>query len=358
MSSTRESPPLYASSITTKPKVAPAPWDISAKADAILRTRDHVDFYVRKAVLSVASDVFEGMFSLPELPDNRKRKEPDNGEYIDGIPIVELQEDSSTITTLLQYCYPMPKPKHFDPRKLCNSLYAARKYMMEYAESELITRFESQVGATPYQFYLLASKFGWQREAKIAAEVSLLHEFKPEFMPPLLEEVSALVLSRLLKYRESCVDAALNEVGHERKTIWFPPNLLSVEYKFPWLKYASLRDWVFFKCQNMRTPIAIVVAQMPSRSDSTTVLVPYWWVLYMEEVKKDVQAYPRKFTKVYKPEYLEKYTAAGASNCAGTCCADRLPNDLVLFHESLIRRVDQALKKVPFMSSETSTGKA
>ena len=105
-------------------------------ADIILRSSDHVDFRVRQSILAEASPVFESMFSLPQLPENRKRKERDEAEYRDGIQVVSVAEGSRVLDALLRFCYPVDDPLLPTLKVTCEVLEAARKYDMVYVVAQ------------------------------------------------------------------------------------------------------------------------------------------------------------------------------------------------------------------------------
>ena len=69
--------------------VADAPFDHSL-ADVILRSSDKIDFRVFKLFLSLASPVFETMFSLPQPTEGVN---PDEGTT-DKLPVMPLSEDA------------------------------------------------------------------------------------------------------------------------------------------------------------------------------------------------------------------------------------------------------------------------
>ncbi|KZS99417.1 uncharacterized protein LAESUDRAFT_627614, partial [Laetiporus sulphureus 93-53] len=66
-------------------------------ADIIFRTADEVDFHLHKAVLMLASSMFEGMFSIPQ-PTAINAAEVD---FETDLPIVPVTETSKTLDALL-----------------------------------------------------------------------------------------------------------------------------------------------------------------------------------------------------------------------------------------------------------------
>jgi hypothetical protein len=76
-------------------------------ANLIVRSSDLVDFLVHKPVLAMASPFFKDLLSLPQ---------PSDGEFVDGLPVVQLSEDSEVLNTLVSMLYPIPtvKPKSYE----------------------------------------------------------------------------------------------------------------------------------------------------------------------------------------------------------------------------------------------------
>lgn len=68
-------------------------------ANLIIRSSDFVDFRVHKQVLAMASPVFKDLLSLPQPPDS---------ESDDGLPVVNLFEDSELLHSLISIIYPVP----------------------------------------------------------------------------------------------------------------------------------------------------------------------------------------------------------------------------------------------------------
>lgn len=75
----------------------PHDFNNSPTADVILRSSGPkvVEFRVHKAILSIASPVFEDMFSLPQ-PVTEK-----------ALPVCDVSEDAITVEALLRLVYPV-----------------------------------------------------------------------------------------------------------------------------------------------------------------------------------------------------------------------------------------------------------
>ena len=66
-------------------------------ANIIIRSSDDVDFRLHKSVLALVSPFFEDLLSLPQ---------PFDGETVDGLPVVQLSEDSELLNSLVSILYP------------------------------------------------------------------------------------------------------------------------------------------------------------------------------------------------------------------------------------------------------------
>lgn len=75
----------------------PRDFDNSPTADIILRSGGPkvVEFRAHRVILSIASPVFETMFSLPQ-PGVEK-----------SLPVCDLSEDANTLEVLLRFIYPV-----------------------------------------------------------------------------------------------------------------------------------------------------------------------------------------------------------------------------------------------------------
>jgi len=141
-----------------------APYDFNAPdADAILRSSDGKEFRVHRLILSLASPVFQGMFSLPQPTDPPSQ-----------IPSVAVPESSDVLQPFVQYLYPRSYPKISDI-SLWAALYTvADKYNVEMVtdllRDMLISRF---LETSPLRVYALASYWGLEEEAKIASTRTL-----------------------------------------------------------------------------------------------------------------------------------------------------------------------------------------
>jgi hypothetical protein len=68
-------------------------------ADLIIRSSDLVDFRVHMSLLALTSPIFKDLLSLPQ---------PSDSESVDGLPVVQLFEDSELLNSLVSMLYPVP----------------------------------------------------------------------------------------------------------------------------------------------------------------------------------------------------------------------------------------------------------
>ena len=142
-----------------------APYDFEAPdADVILRCSDGKELRIHSLILSLASPIFQGMFSLPQ-PTQPPRSQT---------PTIDVPETSDILEPLIQYLYPRSQPKVSD-LAMWEALYtAADKYnteaVMETLRDMLISRF---LETSPMRVYALASHWGFEEEAKVASRGTL-----------------------------------------------------------------------------------------------------------------------------------------------------------------------------------------
>ncbi|KAI0352409.1 hypothetical protein OH77DRAFT_1438737 [Trametes cingulata] len=171
-------------------------------ADIIIRSCDHVDFYVHRTVLAVASPVFATMFQLPQ-PSNGG----DPGEHIPP-PVVDVSEDSRTLDSLLRLCYPVRKNDSEPYDKVALVLLAVLKYEMEWSlpliEKELASR------SSPLRTWVVGCRASCEEIARAAATslvanssvtdgMQHLHTIIESEGPDILEGISAANYFRMIQ---------------------------------------------------------------------------------------------------------------------------------------------------------------
>lgn len=186
------------SSPTTSPKSTNATYPFNkAAADAILRSSDNVDFWVRRSILAEASCIFEDMLSIPQPPPGAL----DDDDTKDGLPVIRLSETHQTLDKLLRLCYPIDDPEFSTLDDVRPVLEAAMKYMMEEATSLLRARLVKLGHSQPLRAFAIACALDLTQEAE--SLVPLAYTAHCAFVDE-LKDISAGVYYRVSHYMAKC----------------------------------------------------------------------------------------------------------------------------------------------------------
>ncbi|PSS17141.1 hypothetical protein PHLCEN_2v3212 [Hermanssonia centrifuga] len=147
-------------------------------------------------ILIEASPFFESMFSLPQIPDDRKRKERDDAKYVGDTPVISVSEDNETLEPLPRFCYPGHDPELDKGELLYAVLEAARKYDMEEIAEKVSTQFVKYAEKYPFRLFALASSRCWTEEVKMAAKASLLYPVQTKYLEE-LDKVTSFFASQI-----------------------------------------------------------------------------------------------------------------------------------------------------------------
>ena len=148
------------SGVSGASSIAKAPFDHveDSTADLILHTSDNVDFYVHRQLLSLASSVFKDMFKVGTHTQPQE------------LAIVEIEEPSSTIDSLLRICYPVEEVKEPSLDKVGDVLKASIKYDMPKARARMRVELASYISTETLNVYALACSLELESEARQAAD--------------------------------------------------------------------------------------------------------------------------------------------------------------------------------------------
>ncbi|KAJ1309961.1 hypothetical protein OPQ81_006720 [Rhizoctonia solani] len=138
--------------------------------DLTLRSSDGVEFKAHSLLLHIASSVFSDMF---QVGTNNHR-------------VVDLAEDSQTISLMLEHIYPVKTPAIDSFGKLEKCLTVAQKYdikgMMGNLDAELRCGAKSElVSGDPLRACVLADSFGLSEAGKVLAQ---LVDWKTQLLTP------------------------------------------------------------------------------------------------------------------------------------------------------------------------------
>ncbi len=187
------------------PSVVPLPLpeclDLS-EADIIVRTSDLTSFLVHKSVLASSSWVFRDMFTLPWPPNN---------EMVNGLPVVDISEDSELVRSLITMLYPIPSeiPASYD--RILALLAAAQKYDMGAVQSSIraeVARGPPPAldGAQAFRAYAIANSSGLRPEMDMAASLTLDQPMTFEHLGDELRLFEGQALRELASFRKGCRD--------------------------------------------------------------------------------------------------------------------------------------------------------
>ncbi|KAH9174340.1 hypothetical protein EDB89DRAFT_1952349 [Lactarius sanguifluus] len=205
----------------TTPLSLPECMDVS-HADVLIRSSDHVDFRVHKAILATSSPVFNDMFSLAQ---------PSNNEAVNGLPIVQLSDDAELVRALITALYPIPFeiPASYD--RILALLAAAQKYDMGTVQSSIRSevsrrKLSTLKGTQVFRTYAIASNSMLIPEMDMAARLSLGLPMTFEDLGVELRLFEGWALRALVKFRlvymdnlTSCFRSFLDtSTGHSK--IW------------------------------------------------------------------------------------------------------------------------------------------
>ncbi|KAF5351354.1 hypothetical protein D9758_008044 [Tetrapyrgos nigripes] len=287
-----------------------------SEADVILQSSDNVEFRTYKSLLSLASPMFHGMFALPA-----PHKSDSTDEMRDGLPVVQMAEESTTLEKLLMFCHPAHAPTLNTLDEIKGVLATAKKYGMVGAEERAARFLRQFVVNEPLRVYCIAWNFQLEEEARLAARRLLASPLLPRRHVKELNYVPAIALHRLEEYHYSCQRTA--------KT---------VALAYGWINKEALIRFdaglLCYSCTNGgdMTPVC----------NGHSISARSWWIDYMKAAAVALQERPCGAT-VKDPELLNNVFRK-AAHC--TLCRESVFTEMTEFCEIFAREVDRATELV------------
>ena len=173
-------------------------------SDITISSCDHVHFQVHKAILGIASVVFEDMFTAPGSSPHEEGQVKQT---------IDLTENSKTLLHLLSAIYPMDPIIPDTLEGALSLLSVCQKYQMD----STVTRVRALIRAcTPplftaenaFRAYGIASRYQLEEEALHAARLTLECSMDFDTLGEDLRFISGADLFRLYGYRNECTKAA------------------------------------------------------------------------------------------------------------------------------------------------------
>ena len=233
----RQDPQAQVNPITSPPPTFDVP-----DANIIIRSSDLVDFRVHKSVLAMASPFFKDLLSLPQ---------PSDSETFDGLPVVELSEDSELLNSLVSMLYPV---RTAIPSSYEKVLYLLANWStvitnpllqgviptcdmpeirhgfstIAYPRRGQPRGIPSEKGAETFAAYVIASRNGLIPEMENVARQTLEHPMTFEIFGERLRWIEGWALRDLANFRKRCRDNLMAcfksflQLGQPPFNIWIP----------------------------------------------------------------------------------------------------------------------------------------
>ena len=165
-------------------------------ANVILQSSDKVNYRVHKSVLALSSPFFEDMLSLPQPPDD---------EIVDGLPVIQLSEDSGVLNCLVSLLYPILPVIPGSYKQVFTLLTACQKYNMVSLQSFIRTEvqcgtYPALVAAEAFGAYAIVSSMGLILEAENAARLTVGQPLTFESLGEGLWSFDGQSLCKLIRY--------------------------------------------------------------------------------------------------------------------------------------------------------------
>jgi hypothetical protein len=190
-SSDQESDPAQLSAPEDAIKAAGSPFNNKrGDADAVLRSSDKVEFFVHKEILSLSFTVFDKLLRLPG----------DKDDIRDDLPVVQLDEPSSTLDTVLRLTYRKSIPSNLTLAEITSALDSLKKYGMVEISYRVQSLVDSIIDTDPFGAYVISAAYELNTLAERAA-LSTLKLPLSALDSPLLASYPAKDYRKLIRFR-------------------------------------------------------------------------------------------------------------------------------------------------------------
>ncbi|KAG2051073.1 hypothetical protein BDR06DRAFT_959575 [Suillus hirtellus] len=308
---------------------ASAPFD-HAKADAILRSADGVEFRVFKLFLSLASPFFETLFGLPQAPDGASDQ-----EMKDGLAVIAVSEDSKTLDSFLRFCYPSTLAE--DPcldnlTEALSVLAAARKYSLDLIERKVCQALANPkvLETEPLRYFAIARNARLKHETITAARYNL----RQPLIPALFAEIDLITASdflALLTYHRKCIISVQDLMKNLKWMTDHYGNTNGCSWLF---KNNSHRDYNGYYCN--------CVQGTDGRFFPWGSAPVGWWTTYMQEVYELLQDSPSgDIVRTAADRTIHKVRSASCSICSG-----RVKEGMTEFSNLLALKIEEAVAPI------------
>ncbi|KAH8985632.1 hypothetical protein EDB86DRAFT_3246377 [Lactarius hatsudake] len=310
-----EIPSQSSTPATTEPSPLPEGLNLPG-ADVVLRSSDLVSFHVHKSILAMSSPFFTDLFSLPQPPD---------GEFIEGLPLVQVSEDAELLHSLLTVLYHIPSAITDSYEKTLALLAALQKYNITAALSNIRSEIGRQLPTTEAAFRAYAIAYSKQLipEIETTARLTLNHPMTFEVIADALPLFEGSALGDLVRFRKRCRD-----------------NLVSFFEGFVDGSDSLSRIW--FGCQKTKRPLS-------GFQNDKAILAGWLRDLISQHTEKLEETYtntlpnPSSLRKEVVAALRTHVSSTKCSSCSMVCATEG-----EAFHSQLYRRISKARDDEPF----------
>lgn len=312
------------------PRDAKGPFQ-SPTADCILRSSDNVDYRVHKLILSLASPVFESMFSLP-TPSPTDKSDGDSSTR-DGLPVIPVPEDSAILNTILCLCYPTHHKVTRDLSSLMTTYDAAEKYSMD----DILPRLQEQLIEIAGYNTSSAYAFGYRHQLKsvvIAAAMATLPKPLSQLpSSPELERITGTQLQKLNAFHDECQTSASAMASRHKGWSWIP----DISY----LPVASTEKTC--ACQ---TEVVLYGSNLTFPYDESSIWCAKWFEEYMVRAQSALRHRPVGSTVT--DDDLLVPALRQAAQCGKSVGCEAGMGDMLQFSRVFSEEIDIAVREVCF----------
>ncbi|KIP06747.1 hypothetical protein PHLGIDRAFT_35791 [Phlebiopsis gigantea 11061_1 CR5-6] len=231
--------------------------------DFIIRSYDGIDFRVHRLLITLHVDANAANISSLLAPSD---------STVNGVPVVMVKEEHRTLAELLSLCYP-PFPgtatmisdwssqKYRDSVKV---IRAAQNFGLSSIVRAYRSQFKRHLEDSPLDLYCIAVSFGWEAEARLAAETLADDAVEAIGYTPLLESVQAKEYHRLLQFCHAYRQAVMLRMGVAKYQGWTDVT----QWKEEWFTQVVGRS-------TRMIPSIIVEREVTAARDSTGLRLQY-----------------------------------------------------------------------------------
>ncbi|PBK76244.1 hypothetical protein ARMSODRAFT_948020 [Armillaria solidipes] len=308
--------------------------DPSDGADVVIRTADNVDFFVLKALLSLNSPSSFFRHALQASHHTEER---------DGLPVLEVKEDSSTFRTILLFCYPYKIPEIKDFAQFTKVGMALDKYCIDNALERFIEAVlaSSVIKDQPVRVFSVAVANGWKELAETAARNTLAMPLEPEVEFKEFRHINALQHFRLREYHRKCgkvVQDVCVKKDHSTKMLWLGCYLKN--RSGPTLEFLQSNC---LRCQRCQKPLPFWIDVY---SREALYSAHRWLGDYLDSVA--AQALQRPVSGIAPDEdIILRAIVASMSECVHDVWAKIAASQVRLFGKLLAEEIDKRISEVP-----------